>query len=551
MVRKPKEDRPIKSNENREPKADAWKNRIVGHSEVDPNVLVTNEKNYRKHSTYQKSLMRDTLDTLGWVQEIIVNEQTGVMLDGHLRLELALRKKETSVPVKYVSLTPEEEDLFLLTFDPVGSFAVNDKRKLESLLRKNAKSSVKENIRAMLEAEAEAIGVMMESQTNAEGEDVTKIVKEKGSFSKNKAAFDNDVSGLAGYDGRENNTDVGVGPCKHKCLYCFTAASRASYSWKGVRPKAPGEMLKEVQRASRNTRLLEIGSANDPSMPEFINPLVEALKAAKKHKVYLVIQTKNPSYFVDIIQKENYPVDQVTIRCSLSVYLEERVELIEPGTESLKKRIEGLDKLSAMGVDCNFRLSPFILGEYDGLDDLLEKASKSCKSVSVELLRISRAAEQNYFFRINNKISPNFNIGDYFDKWGRRGSFATYGAQNWYDYDPVRIREELILWRDKVHELGMQFFLENYETTYSNCDLNDGQHPLDTEAIRKFNPKIPETLTSMVKDGTIQKLRIDYLREVRPGTLEYQRRLNQILMANDQQRPLLVERMTNGQEESK
>jgi hypothetical protein len=63
-----------------------------------------------------------------------VNRTTGRLLDGHLRVELAIAAGEASVPVTYVELTEEEERLVLASFDPLGAMATADARRLEDLL---------------------------------------------------------------------------------------------------------------------------------------------------------------------------------------------------------------------------------------------------------------------------------------------------------------------------------------------------------------------------------------------------------------------------------
>ena len=104
----------------------AWKNRIISSGMVDPTTLNPNELNWRKHPDRQAKALSGTLDTLGWISDIIVNQQTGRMIDGHLRVELAIKNKEKEVPVKYVDLSPEEEELALLTLDPIGAMAEAD-----------------------------------------------------------------------------------------------------------------------------------------------------------------------------------------------------------------------------------------------------------------------------------------------------------------------------------------------------------------------------------------------------------------------------------------
>ena len=78
--------------------------------------------------------MKGVLDQVGWVQSVIVNRVTGHLIDGHMRVSLALREDAKTIPVAYVELTPEEESLVLATLDPLGALAGTDKEKLAELL---------------------------------------------------------------------------------------------------------------------------------------------------------------------------------------------------------------------------------------------------------------------------------------------------------------------------------------------------------------------------------------------------------------------------------
>jgi DNA modification methylase len=111
-----------------------WRSRIVGHAEVSPTELTANPRNWRKHPKAQQDALSDVLDRVGWVQDVIVNQRTGLLVDGHARLELALRRGEASVPVVYVDLAPDEETLVLATLDPLSAMAEADQEALDSLL---------------------------------------------------------------------------------------------------------------------------------------------------------------------------------------------------------------------------------------------------------------------------------------------------------------------------------------------------------------------------------------------------------------------------------
>ncbi len=115
-------------------KGKTWKNRIVGYGVEDPTQLLANENNPRTHPKFQQDVLTGVLNEIGWIDDVIVNVRSGeewpdgergvqTMVDGHLRVTLALRNGEPQVPVKYVDLTPAEEALALATFDPISALA--------------------------------------------------------------------------------------------------------------------------------------------------------------------------------------------------------------------------------------------------------------------------------------------------------------------------------------------------------------------------------------------------------------------------------------------
>ena len=111
-----------------------WKSRIVGHGEAAPTDLVSNPRNWRTHPKAQLEALTSVLDQVGWVQDVIVNKRTGLLVDGHARLEIAMRRKEDRVPVVYVDLDPDEEALILASLDPLAAMAEADSAALDDLL---------------------------------------------------------------------------------------------------------------------------------------------------------------------------------------------------------------------------------------------------------------------------------------------------------------------------------------------------------------------------------------------------------------------------------
>ncbi len=114
--------------------AERWRSRIVKTAEEDPEQLLANPLNWRIHPKHQQDALEGVLDDVGWVQNVIVNERTGHVIDGHLRITLAIREGQPKVPVVYVDLSEDEEQLVLAALDPIADLAVADADKLEELL---------------------------------------------------------------------------------------------------------------------------------------------------------------------------------------------------------------------------------------------------------------------------------------------------------------------------------------------------------------------------------------------------------------------------------
>ena len=111
-----------------------WDNRIVEYGEEHPEQLLANPLNWRVHPKAQQMSISGVLDDIGFISPVIVNKTTGHMIDGHMRVSLALRNNVQKIPVVYVELTEQEEKEALLTLDPIANMAVADMQNLESLI---------------------------------------------------------------------------------------------------------------------------------------------------------------------------------------------------------------------------------------------------------------------------------------------------------------------------------------------------------------------------------------------------------------------------------
>ena len=92
-------------------------------------------RNWRTHPPQQRRALAASLNNVGWVGAVLVNRQTGHLLDGHERLWQALDQgDDTPVPYIEVDVSEDEEHLILATLDPIGAMAETDAEMLAGLL---------------------------------------------------------------------------------------------------------------------------------------------------------------------------------------------------------------------------------------------------------------------------------------------------------------------------------------------------------------------------------------------------------------------------------
>ena len=135
-----------------------FKSRIIGSGYESPENLLANPENWRIHPKYQQDVLKGVLDEVGWVQNVIVNRITGHIVDGHLRVQLALRENQTEIPVVYVELNPDEERKILALIDPIGGLATTDQEMLNDLI-------------AQIETDNEAIQELLDDLADLTDED--------------------------------------------------------------------------------------------------------------------------------------------------------------------------------------------------------------------------------------------------------------------------------------------------------------------------------------------------------------------------------------------
>jgi len=112
-----------------------WKKLVVGMREVNPADLLANPKNWRIHPSAQREALRGSIHELGYGDPVEVQEGTDMVLDGHLRVALAIQEEQETITVLDLRFeTDAEADQYLLTKDPIAAMANADRDQLTALL---------------------------------------------------------------------------------------------------------------------------------------------------------------------------------------------------------------------------------------------------------------------------------------------------------------------------------------------------------------------------------------------------------------------------------
>lgn len=118
-----------------EPPAAGIRDRIVELRRVPASELLRNPRNWRTHPKAQQEALRGVLEEIGYAGALLARVTDGgelALIDGHLRADTTPNQL---VPVLILDVTEMEADKLLLTFDPLGAMAGQNKEALDSLMR--------------------------------------------------------------------------------------------------------------------------------------------------------------------------------------------------------------------------------------------------------------------------------------------------------------------------------------------------------------------------------------------------------------------------------
>lgn len=111
------------------------KSKIVGYSEENPKSLIANDLNFRVHPNDQAKIVGASMQELGWFDMVMVSKRTKRILNGHLRVQIAIERNALTVPVRWVQVDEGEEQAILASYDAIGLAATNETQSYKVLLQ--------------------------------------------------------------------------------------------------------------------------------------------------------------------------------------------------------------------------------------------------------------------------------------------------------------------------------------------------------------------------------------------------------------------------------
>lgn len=114
--------------------ANDWHNLIIGSELANPLALTPHPRNFYTHPMQQRKVVNAAIDDIGYVDEVVVNRTTNRIVNGHLRVELAIGNGEDTIPVTWIACDEETETRLLIFFDRIGEMAKVDGERVKGLI---------------------------------------------------------------------------------------------------------------------------------------------------------------------------------------------------------------------------------------------------------------------------------------------------------------------------------------------------------------------------------------------------------------------------------
>ena len=206
--------------------------------------------------------------------------------------------------------------------------------------------------------------------------------------------------------------------CEHGCVYCYARNSHEYWGYGAgidfeskilVKKNAP-ELLEQKLKSKRwDACPISLSGNTDCYQPveKKLKITRQLLQLFLKYKHPVGIITKNALIQRDMdILSELAKDNLVVVFLSITSLQEETRRILEPRTASIKKRLETLEKLNAIGVPTNVMMAPIIpsINSHEILPLTREIAKRGARSIGYTVVRLNGAIGQIFTSWLENTL---------------------------------------------------------------------------------------------------------------------------------------------------
>jgi DNA repair photolyase len=442
--------------------------------QIPVTAISPNPDNVRMHSTLQVERLAKSIQTFGFNIPIVV-DGSNMLIAGHGRLEAAKQIGLETVPaIRVTHLTPEQIRAFMLADNKLTEMGEWDNKRLaeelQALMPSLSGMGMTMPDIGFSEKDIALLGHMLGDKASPEfaeqsneGEMGSEIAANTDQQSANSTCA---ISGSA--------TDIGTGPCPHRCVYCFIRNSKAGASQRQFKAATMTSIEAVVERA-KEFGFVTVGNTSDPMIRVFKPQLHRLFSCAIKHNVTLEMQTKDPQALLDEAEAKQFPMELLSVKSSFSFFDDDRGKVAEPGCKPPSTRITALASLKQRGAEISIRWQPCYLGYEYGFAEALDSIRPDL--VFVEPLRVGATTRAH-----NEKIAPCLTEDKQdFDVWLKRwyqtdsdGKLVMVNAMHYYVLRHNEAREEYTRIKALVNGVGAKFSICSCENSLFALDMMEG-----------------------------------------------------------------------------
>jgi DNA repair photolyase len=430
--------------------------------------------NVRTHSPDQIAALAKGIKAFGFIGTVLIDAQNNIIA-GHGRHEAAKEAGLKDIPCMRVThLSPEQVRAFMIADNKLTEMGGWDNARLATEMADLVPSLKALDINmtdmGFSQKDISLLGHMLGDAAPPEFADQSG----EGSVGEEYAANTDQQTENVSCSISQSASDIGTGPCPHRCVYCFVKNSKAGASQRQFKPAKLDSISAVIERA-KEFGFVTIGNTSDPLIKVFKKQLHHLFAEATRAGVTLEMQTKDPEALLAEVQETGFNTALLSVKSSFSFFDDDRGAVAEPGCKPPSTRVAAMAELKRLGAEISFRWQPIYLGYDLDFEKSLDIAVPDL--VFVEPLRVGATTRAH-----NERIAPCLTDDKQdFVTWLKRwyqtdsdGNLVMVNAMHYYTLRRDEARAEYLKYKAMVKARGAKFSICSCDNSLFALDILEG-----------------------------------------------------------------------------